>query len=181
MVLEFNGYEYAIDHGDNGIRVIGNNCSKCYCNNGQFEDCQNITCPFGSSTDNLQSCDINGRTYYHGETFEDDCNMCICVNANIVCTSLACADEDESSDGGAVCHRSVHQPVCGINLRTYPNLCAAQAAGLNQLEIIQGPCTREVCTKYVVLHVATEHIYACMAVNDSFYCKQEYCVIRFAL
>ena len=143
-MIEFNGYEYAIDHGDEGMRVIGLDCSHCYCNDGQFEDCYPVPCPFGFDPDSIHSCIVNGTTYYHHETFDDDCNMCICVNGSVVCTNLVCED-DESDDSVEACHNTVHEPVCGINLRTYPNLCAAQVAGLNQLEILQGACTREVC------------------------------------
>ena len=91
------------------------------------------------------SGDTIGTTYYHQETFDDDCNMCICINGNVLCTNLVC-NKDESDDGDATCHKSLHKPVCGINLHTYPNLCAAQVAGLTQLEVVPGACTREVRT-----------------------------------
>ena len=151
MALDFNSYEYTIDHGDEGLNVEGVdsfNCSSCYCNNGQFEDCIPVVCPFGSDTNALRFCNISGTTYYHNEFFEDDCNMCTCINGTVFCTSLICegdGDNDEDSRGIVACHNSMYDPVCGINFCTYPNLCAAQAAGLNQLEVLPGACTREVC------------------------------------
>ena len=147
--LEFNGFEYVIHHGDEGIRAIGSNCSSCYCNDGQFEDCYPIDCPFVSDPDAVRSCTINGTSYFHLESFNDDCNMCVCINGNVICTKLTC-DDDEDSDDTAACRNSLHKPVCGINLRTYPNRCAAEAAGLNQLEILPGACTREVSIYYII-------------------------------
>ena len=150
VTLEFNSYDYTIDHGDEGLNVEGVdilNCSHCYCNDGQFEDCYPVVCPFGSDPTALRSCNINGTTYYHYEFYDDDCNMCVCINGNVYCTSLICEgkDDDDESRRIAACHNSMYDPVCGINFRTYPNLCAAQAAGLNQLEVLPGACTREVC------------------------------------
>lgn len=161
MVIEFNGYEYIIDHGDEGFRVVGTNCSNCYCNDGQFEDCYPVPCPWGSDPTAVRSCVVDEMTYYHLETFDDDCNMCICINADVVCTSLPC-DTGNSSSGISACYNALQEPVCGINLCTYPNLCAAQAAGLNQLEVISGACTREVCMYAFMLYVhICVHTYVC--------------------
>ena len=179
--VEFNGDDYAIFHGDRGVRVIGSNCSDCRCNNGQLEECYPIVCPFASDHHAGHSCTVDEETYSHLETFDDDCNMCVCLNGDVVCTKLVCGDDDdESDDGVAVCHSSVHKPVCGVNLRTYPNQCAAQASGLSQLEILPGACTREVCIVCVFVCVYKciyVYVYVCVCVYMCVYVRMCVCVL----
>lgn len=46
---------------------------------------------FSTVVDNLpRSCTYQGRTYQHGEGFQDDCNSCSCQHGEVVCTAMAC-------------------------------------------------------------------------------------------
>ena len=148
-----NDFEFDVFHGDMGVRVTGNTCSECLCNSGAFTFCENIQCPFTATPTAVQSCTEDGTTYEHGETFDSDCNICVCINGEVVCTHMICPDDEDDDDdtqpsGVSMCHTLARRPVCARDLRTYPNLCAAQAAGFNQLEVAPGACTRQVCAVY---------------------------------
>lgn len=152
-----NGRRYTVEHGEEAINfnMTSNLCGLCRCSNGRFEFCSRIQCPYvRDSTDRMQQCTVNERGISHRQTYQDDCNMCICLNGNTLCTRRDCSDDEEddkdddmdNSDLFAACRRMPHSPVCvTTNMRTYPNKCTALAAGFDRLEITPGGCSRDVC------------------------------------
>ncbi len=42
-----------------------------------------------------QSCTYNGVTYEHKKGFTDSCNSCSCDDGKVVCTTMACEEEDD--------------------------------------------------------------------------------------
>ncbi|ESO99905.1 hypothetical protein LOTGIDRAFT_230854 [Lottia gigantea] len=37
-----------------------------------------------------RDCEVDGKVYYNGERYKDDCNICTCVDGNSVCTEKEC-------------------------------------------------------------------------------------------
>lgn len=149
-----DGRQYTTKHGERSININASNvCRLCRCNNGNFDLCDTIRCPYvrDNNNNNSRPCTVRGRTIRHGQTAKYDCNQCICRDGSLRCTERDCSDdEDDDNDDMdrnntfAGCRRMPSSPVCSIaNLRTYPNKCTAIAAGFEELR--PGPCTRDVC------------------------------------
>ena len=91
-------------------------------------------------------CTVDGRMIPHRMTYEDDCNVCRCLNGNVRCTDEDDDDDDIDMDNDfAECRRRIpYSPVCATNMRTYPNKCTAIAAGFERFKITPGACSRNV-------------------------------------
>lgn len=147
-----NGRQYSAGHGEPAINfnTTSNQCRLCRCSNGRFMFCTEVDCPYVRDT-GTRPCNVSGRMVPHRETYGDDCNTCRCINGYVRCTRRDCSDdEDDDKDNldndepFAVCHRMARSPMCGPNLRTYPNDCAARAAGFEGIELVPGACSRDV-------------------------------------
>ena len=160
-----NGRRYTVDHRDRDVVVDAPNmCSRCRCNNGSFEMCEPVGCPYVADS-GTQTCTVDETVYQHRDTFEDDCNSCRCLNGGVRCTTRDCSDDEEDDDDvdddddddddnderSSSCRRMRREPVCASNLRTYPNLCAALAAGFERLDVVPGACSRDVCFHSLVI------------------------------
>jgi len=143
--VSIRGRNFRVDHDDDGIRMENNMCQRCRCSSGQFEFCSRVNCPFVADA-GTRSCEVDGDTIGHRDTFEDECNTCRCVNGVVRCTDRDCDDEDDDDDDddGPDCSRMPFAPVCAADLRTYPSRCAAIQNDFEGFEIISGACTREV-------------------------------------
>jgi len=120
-------------------------CRRCRCSNGQFNFCHRVDCPYSAATD-TQSCEVAEGMIGHGETYEDDCNTCRCLNGRVSCTKRDCDDDDDDDDDDDNdCEKMPNLPVCATNLRTYPSRCAARANGFAGLEVTPGACSQQAC------------------------------------
>jgi hypothetical protein len=70
-----------------------NPCSSVRC----AKNTQCVICPQGNAQCVIPTCNHNGMTYNHGQSFlcTDGCNHCTCYNGQVICTKMAC-----SSTGG---------------------------------------------------------------------------------
>lgn len=135
--VTINGTTFTVDHNSMDILVLFGICYQCRCNNGSFESCEIVDCPFNTDS-GTQMCTVDGTVYQHMQTFVDDCNECRCLNGRVQCTTRDC---DNSNDS---CREMQLDPVCARNFRTYPNHCAALRAGFGREDIFPGRCSRDV-------------------------------------
>ena len=153
--IMIDGRQFSVEHGEEAINfnMTRDVCGLCRCNNGRFEFCSRVRCPYRrDDTDGTQSCDVDGGMVDHRGTYEDGCNTCRCLNGDVQCTDRDCSDDEDDDDDDddmddnvfAACRRMPRSPVCATNLRTYPNKCAALADGFERFEITPGACRRDV-------------------------------------
>ncbi|WP_367393055.1 Kazal-type serine protease inhibitor domain-containing protein [Lewinella sp. LCG006] len=129
----------AIDHDMNTIMMRTGSFS--FSTQGASGGCPNTVNPV---------CGSNGQTYL---------NSCYAEAAGIynytpgACFDDSCIDPTQINPD-AVCP-TVYQPVCGCNDVTYPNECAADAAGVQSTT--PGPCAPSSCydPQYIVTSAAT--------------------------
>ena len=149
-----NGRQYTVEHDEEAINFNMERgvCGFCRCNNGSFAFCRQVECPYIRDNIGSRMCTVDGRTIPHRMTYEDDCNVCRCLNGNVRCTDRDCSDDEDDDDDDidmdndfAECRRRMpYSPVCATNMRTYPNKCTAIAAGFERFEITPGACSRNV-------------------------------------
>ena len=148
-----NGRQYTVEHDEEAMNFNMERglCGFCRCNNGSFGFCSRVECPYIRDNTGSRVCTVDGRIIPHRMTYEDDCNMCRCINGNVLCTQRDCSDDEDEDDDGidedndfAECRRMPYSPVCATNMRTYPNKCTAIAAGFERFEIAPGACSRDV-------------------------------------
>lgn len=157
-----NGRRYTVEHGEEGVNfnMERDMCGLCRCNNGMFEFCRRVRCPYVRDDGGTMSCVVDGETYSHRETYEDDCNTCRCLNGEKRCTRRDCSDDEDDDDDNmnnndtfAACRRMPRSPVCAINGRTYPNKCTALANGFERFDITPGACSPDVSNVYSYTHI----------------------------
>jgi hypothetical protein len=73
-------------------------CAKCRCLTTGQVDCDSTNCPLTAA------CSKNNTMYKVGETFQDDCNTCKCVQPQsgqpmITCTQKTCGCQDPAKPG----------------------------------------------------------------------------------
>ena len=99
-------------------------------------------------------CRFQGREIEDGESFRVSCNTCRCRRGKVSCTKRACPGKRECIRN---CTREdFNGPVCGPSAITFPNRCTAKCFGLNDTDLIGGPCNNRV-SQYV-------HAYLCVFV-----------------
>ena len=149
-----NGRQFTVDHDEEGVNfnMQRNMCGLCRCDDGTFEDCMEIDCPYVRDDDGNNMCTAGQRMYSQRQSFQNDCNMCRCLNGRVECTRRDCSDDEDDDDDDrdtdnefAACRRMPRSPVCATTrMRTFPNRCAALAAGFERFEITEGACSRDV-------------------------------------
>lgn len=74
----------------------GDHCNFCECGDDGVETCTTRTCAPA-----FTSCELDGRGYAYGETFElgDGCNECVCAASGLACTRRTC---DGAREEGAI-------------------------------------------------------------------------------
>ncbi|XP_076326861.1 reversion-inducing cysteine-rich protein with Kazal motifs-like isoform X2 [Tachypleus tridentatus] len=114
----------------------------CQCSaNGKLEKCINLPCV------DQKSCWLKGDKIPHNFQFYIDCNKCICLSGEIVCSQRSCHPNTELKQStymytGLPCNCPDHYvPVCGINGKTYPSACLAMCAGLREKQFDFGACS----------------------------------------
>ena len=56
---------------------------------------------YQKANDVPQRCPYEGWSYENGESFDDDCNVCICNDGVVACTEIACEDLNlDNTDNG---------------------------------------------------------------------------------
>lgn len=154
--MMINGRRYTVEHGEEAINfnMTRDVCGLCRCNNGRFEFCSRVRCPYVRDN-GTRPCNNNGTMIPHRGTYEDDCNTCRCLNGNVRCTDRDCSDDEDDMDDDddfARCRRMPRSPVCTSNMRTHPNPCTALAAGFERFEISPGACSRDVSNAIISLN-----------------------------
>ncbi|XP_013784670.2 reversion-inducing cysteine-rich protein with Kazal motifs-like, partial [Limulus polyphemus] len=114
----------------------------CQCSaSGKLEKCINLPCV------EQKSCWLKGDKIPHNFQFYIDCNKCICLSGEIVCSQRSCPGNTELKQStymytGLPCNCPDHYvPVCGINGKTYPSACLAMCAGLRDKQFDFGACS----------------------------------------
>ena len=120
-------------------------CRIHQCDDGELEagdlyPDQNVCIQTGNIGE--ESCMYEDEAIKSGEGFDSECNYCICDDGEIECTDRPCENEDPCD-----CSEEPIAFFCGVNQITYPNLCEATCANLNQSnnEFTPGACSFEVC------------------------------------
>ncbi|XP_052743498.1 reversion-inducing cysteine-rich protein with Kazal motifs isoform X1 [Bicyclus anynana] len=115
----------------------------CRCSNRGLSHCQ----PLPSVT--LDNCRLHDKVVKHGEKYYMECNECVCVAGERVCSRRACGHAALLSGLPCNCpphHLPVHSPG-----RLYPNACLAKCAGATDGDIdfgSRGACAGAACGRH---------------------------------
>ncbi|XP_058833021.1 reversion-inducing cysteine-rich protein with Kazal motifs isoform X1 [Topomyia yanbarensis] len=117
----------------------------CRCGlSGRIEKCQPLPCI------SYDSCVLAGKKFLHLSFFYVECNICSCFAGEITCTKKQCRVQGITSNKSFTslpCNCPPHYvPVCGRNGNTYPSACIAKCSGIQDGDIVFGPCrARDPC------------------------------------
>jgi hypothetical protein len=115
-----------------------------------------VSTPSCTAQCGMPTCDYNGHTYYHGESFAsyDNCNQCYCSNGIVSCTLRFCAQ------------------ICQYEGQTYIEGDSFTAAdGCNTCRCLSGmaACTRMACEPNPVTCETNSDC------DSTFYCAKAKC------
>ncbi len=105
-----DGHAYAVGE------TFKRDCNTCTCM-ADGASCTKMACPkpvdagaeVSAAPDAARTCSYNGRTYLQGESFNVDCNTCICTTNGMACTGAICF-HDASPDLGSL----IDRPPCAL-------------------------------------------------------------------
>ena len=147
-----NNGRYSLYDGQSMYERRDGQCLECTCSNGEVEcemeededSCGEADSRAGSkggSRGDDSFCGFQGERLENGESVNVDCNVCRCRRGKVSCTRRPCLGQQECR---ASCRNATKGPVCGPGAVTFPSRCVATCFGLNDSELIDGPCSNRV-------------------------------------
>ncbi|XP_030025973.2 reversion-inducing cysteine-rich protein with Kazal motifs [Manduca sexta] len=126
----------------------------CKCSNKALTKCQPLPCiP-------VENCNLHDTVILNGAKYYMECNACVCLSGERVCSRRACGAGVAGGAGGAggaarlltglPCNCPPHHLPVRTPHRLFPNACLAKCAGATDAEIefgVRGACASATCPR----------------------------------